>query len=107
MSSASSSIPVTISDTNIFAERGYSFNQLLGEGSYAKVWLVKYVQTTNNKRKEYSLACKIIDSKKAPKDFVNKFLPREMDILSKISHPHLIHLHTIYQRKTKFFIFMR
>lgn len=100
-------LPLSESDTTIFKERGYFFDKLLGEGSYAKVWLVKYQHRVDDETKECALACKIVDSKKAPRDFINKFLPREMDILTKINHPHLIHLHSIYQRKTKFFIFMR
>lgn len=78
----------------------------LGEGSYAKVYLTEY---TNAKEpeKSQSLACKIIDTSKAPKDFVKKFLPRELDILVKLNHPHVVHIQNIFQRKSKYFIFMR
>lgn len=98
---------VTESDKTVFAERGYTFYQLLGEGTYAKVWLVNYSKPDDNVTRDYTLACKVIDNERSPKDFIKKFLPREIDILSKIRHPHLIHLHSIYQRKTRIFIFMR
>ncbi|XP_072377673.1 testis-specific serine/threonine-protein kinase 6-like [Diabrotica undecimpunctata] len=93
--------------------RGYRLLQKLGEGSYAQVFLAEFI-TTSNKSSDNSsekpsrvLACKIVDVSKAPPDFVKKFLPRELDILVRISHPHIIHIHSIFQRKTKYFIFMR
>ncbi|KAG5883912.1 hypothetical protein JTB14_032135 [Gonioctena quinquepunctata] len=99
------------SEDETLTTRGYRLLRKLGEGSYARVFLAEFVGTggTDDKDKEKSklLACKIIDISKAPKDFVKKFLPRELDILVRISHPHIIHIHSIFQRKTKYFIFMR
>ncbi|XP_056641567.1 testis-specific serine/threonine-protein kinase 1-like [Diorhabda sublineata] len=93
------------------SSRGYRLLQKLGEGSYAQVFLAEFVgSNTASDDKEKTpkfLACKIVDISKAPADFVKKFLPRELDILVRISHPHIIHIHSIFQRKQKYFIFMR
>lgn len=88
--------------------RGYKLLKKMGEGSYAKVYLAEYRPTdAPPESKKTILACKMIDTSRAPKDFVRKFLPRELDILIKLNHPHIIHVHSIFQRKAKYFVFMR
>ncbi|XP_066582015.1 testis-specific serine/threonine-protein kinase 3-like [Prorops nasuta] len=91
--------------------RGYKLLRKLGEGAYAKVFLAEYRRIEEDgERKEQTsqmLACKIIDVKEAPEDAVKKFLPRELNILVKLNHPHIVHVHSIFQRRLKYFIFMR
>ncbi|XP_015188663.1 PREDICTED: testis-specific serine/threonine-protein kinase 3-like [Polistes dominula] len=96
----------TASEEAILLERGYKLSKKIGEGSYAKVYQADY-KSQFRSVKDCTLACKIIDTSKAPKDFVRKFLPRELDILVKLNHPHVVHIHSIFQRRTKYFIFMR
>lgn len=113
------------------AARGYRILKKVNEGSYAKVrfilllvfiykfrswvyyiafmkqvYLAEY-RNPNKNDKLSILACKVIDTNTAPKDFVKKFLPREIEMLIKLSHPHLVHTHSIFQRRYKYFIFMR
>lgn len=94
------------SEEQTLSQRGYSLAKKIGEGSYAQVFLAEF-KSNSSDEKVKSLACKIVDVTKAPKDFVKKFLPRELDILVRLNHPHIIHIHSIFQRKNKYFIFMR
>ncbi|XP_031830312.1 testis-specific serine/threonine-protein kinase 3 isoform X2 [Nomia melanderi] len=96
----------TSSEEAVLFARGYKFLKKLGEGSYAKVYLSEY-KSESEPDKNKKLACKVIDTTKAPKDFVKKFLPRELDILVKVNHPHVVHVHSIFQRRAKYFMFMR
>lgn len=92
------------SDIEALSQRGYSIGRKIGRGSYATVITAQYVDE-NDKR--VSLACKVIDKSKAPPDFLEKFFPRELDIVTKIEHPYIIQIHSILQRGPKIFIFMR
>ncbi|XP_018343670.1 PREDICTED: testis-specific serine/threonine-protein kinase 1-like isoform X2 [Trachymyrmex septentrionalis] len=96
----------TPSEEVILLARGYKLGRKLGEGCYAKVYLAEYKPEHDTERNSV-LACKIIDTVNTPKDFVLKFLPRELNILIKLNHPHVVHVHSIFQRRTKYFIFMR
>ncbi|KAK0083295.1 hypothetical protein PV325_009005 [Microctonus aethiopoides] len=71
-----------------------------------KVFLAEY-KPDNDPDRNNILACKIVDTSKAPKDVVRKFLPRELDILVKLNHPHVVEVHSIFQRRMKYYIFMR
>lgn len=53
------------------------------------------------------MACKVIDTAQAPRDYLTKFLPRELDVLIRVNHPHIVHVSNIFQRRAKYFIFLR
>ena len=75
-----------VNEEDELRKRGYIVGVTLGEGSYAKVKSA-FSETHNRK-----VALKIINRKKAPKDFQQRFLPRELDILRRIRHPNVIQL---------------
>uniref|UniRef100_A0A0A9ZAR1 Testis-specific serine/threonine-protein kinase 1 n=1 Tax=Lygus hesperus TaxID=30085 RepID=A0A0A9ZAR1_LYGHE len=90
-------------DEAVFKEMGYVFHRQIGSGSYAKVFLSEKTSGRNS----VQLACKIIDAAEAPKEFTKKFLPRELDILSKVHHPNIIYIQGIFHRNGKILIFMQ
>lgn len=92
------------SDEVALEQQGYLMGRKIGKGSFAKVVSAHYCDRAN---KKIHLACKIVNKQSAPSDFLLKFFPRELDIITKISHPNIIQLHSILQRGSKIFIFMR
>lgn len=72
----------------------------LGEGSYAKV------RKAYSRRTKLHVAVKIIDRKKAPDDFLDKFLPRELSIIQNLDHPHIIRVYEVLEIGDKVFVVM-
>ena len=92
------------SEVNALEQRGYLIGKKIGQGSYGTVHFAEYVDV--NLPKKERLACKIFDKEKAPRDFLDKFFPRELEILTKLENPHIIKVHSILQRGPRVFIFM-
>lgn len=77
-------------------QRGYILEKTLGNGAYAKV---KQAHDIAHSRK---VAIKIIDKKKAPREVLTKFLPREMEALQKMSyHDNVIDLYELIETSDK------
>lgn len=93
------------STASALERRGYKLGKKIGKGSYGDVVRSYFVDKTSGRLVE--LACKYVNKSKAPKDFLEKFFPREIEILTKISHPNIIGIHSILQSGSTVFIFMR
>lgn len=63
---------------------GYTVLDNIGEGAFAKVKLAKSSKHNKN------VAIKVIDKRKAPKDYIYKFLPREIQIMHRLNHPNVV-----------------
>ncbi|NXV73150.1 TSSK1 kinase, partial [Atlantisia rogersi] len=72
-------------------KKGYRLSNTLGEGSYGKV------KCAYCNRMKCNVAIKIIDKKKTPQDFLEKFLPREIQALKRLSHPSIIKTYEIFE----------
>jgi len=55
---------------------------------------------------DFPLAVKIIRKAKAPTDFIDRFLPRELEIMYKIKHPNIIGLYQVLDLPAHVYIFM-
>lgn len=111
----------------ILAQNGYSLKRQIGEGSYATVKLVQWIpqhpwteamwcvlcsvlldyhRLARHRCSEKPLAVKVISKAKAPKDFLEKFLPRELHIMKQIDHPNIIAMHSCVDLPLHVYLFM-
>ncbi|NXE09546.1 TSSK1 kinase, partial [Lophotis ruficrista] len=72
-------------------KKGYTLNNTLGEGSYGKV------KSAYCERLKCNVAIKIIDKSKTPQEFLERFLPREIEALRCLHHPSIIKIYEIFE----------
>ncbi|CAH3196316.1 unnamed protein product [Porites evermanni] len=84
--------------TALLERYGYQLGDILGKGSYA------VVRKAYSRRHKKNVAVKIICKKKAPEDFLSKFLPREIKVLKRLHHPHVITLIEVIETNTRMYI---
>ncbi|XP_076141083.1 testis-specific serine/threonine-protein kinase 1-like [Alosa pseudoharengus] len=80
---------------------GYILGNTLGDGSYGKV------KSAYSESLKSNVAVKIINRKKAAADFLEKFLPRELEIQASLCHPNVVKIFKIFETSDgKVFIVM-
>ncbi|XP_049328398.1 testis-specific serine/threonine-protein kinase 6 [Astyanax mexicanus] len=80
---------------------GYTVQNTIGQGSYGKVKLAF------SKKHSGKVAIKIMDRCTMTKWSVNNVLPRELAVLKRIKHPHIVQVHEIIEtRRGKVYIVM-
>ena len=84
----------------LLAQYGYGLEDQLGKGSYA---VVRGATSKKHKRK---VAIKIVSKKKAPEDYLTKFLPREIQVLKRLRHPSCISLLEAIETNTRIYLIM-
>lgn len=87
----------SVNEDEELRRRGYTVTagSTLGEGSYAKV------KCAYSEKLGKNVALKIINRRKAPKDFQTKFLPRELEVMKATHHPNLVRLYDVMQFNSK------
>lgn len=68
----------------LLRDLGYTTLGTIGEGAYSKV------KMATSSKYHCKVAIKVMDRRKVPAEYIMKFLPRELDILRKVRHPHII-----------------
>ena len=84
----------------LLAQYGYGLGEQLGKGSYA------IVRGATSKKHKRRVAIKIISKKKAPEDYLTKFLPREIQVLKRLRHPNCISLLEAIETNTRIYLIM-
>lgn len=93
-------IPILeLGTTKLISKMGYRIGKSIGRGTYSKVCLAM-----DKKGKKY--ACKIINKKKAGRDFMQNFLPRELCILYSINHNNIVNIYNVLDGNKAVYIFM-
>ncbi|NXL85068.1 TSSK3 kinase, partial [Alectura lathami] len=70
---------------------GYQLGNTIGEGAYSKV---KEAFSQKHRKK---VAIKIIDKREGPEEFVQKFLPWEIQIAKRLHHRNIIHVYEVLE----------
>ncbi|XP_027334532.1 CBL-interacting serine/threonine-protein kinase 11 [Abrus precatorius] len=85
-------------ETALFGK--YELGRVLGCGAFAKVYYARNVQTGQ------SVAVKIINKKKLTGTGLAGNVKREISIMSRLHHPHIVGLHEVLATKTKIYFIM-
>lgn len=78
-----------ISDVKLLSDRKYDLVGSIGHGAYSKVKLFHSTHLNRN------VSIKIINKALAPRDFVQNFLPREIEVLQLVRHPNIVDIYEI------------
>uniref|UniRef100_A0A2S2NFT7 Testis-specific serine/threonine-protein kinase 6 n=1 Tax=Schizaphis graminum TaxID=13262 RepID=A0A2S2NFT7_SCHGA len=79
---------IVTSDQSFLERHNLKVWKKVGEGAFAKVYLVKFGNPEDENAT--TIATKVINMSRVSSKFVEKFLPRELDVLVKLKHPYIV-----------------
>ncbi|CAH1792150.1 unnamed protein product [Owenia fusiformis] len=85
------------------AKKGYLVRESIGSGTYSKV--KKALNLNPGKHGEHStIAVKIIDRRKAPQDYQQRFMPRELKLWPELDHAHIVKLIECFEDEQRIYM---
>lgn len=84
----------------IFRRKGYRLENKLSAGAFGQVYTAKLTSG------EGVRAVKVMDLNKYSEKFKEKFLPRELTVLTTVRHDNIIRVYDIFRSNHKIYIFM-
>ncbi|XP_004609501.1 testis-specific serine/threonine-protein kinase 4 [Sorex araneus] len=92
--------PLGTSYRSVMEEYGYEVGKVIGNGSYGTVYEAYFT------RQKVMVAVKIISKKKASDEYLNKFLPREIQVMKVLRHKYLINFYQAIETTTRVYIIL-
>ncbi|KAL1780989.1 testis-specific serine serine/threonine-protein kinase 4 isoform X2 [Sigmodon hispidus] len=91
---------ITPAYRSVMEEYGYEVGKVIGHGSYGTVYEAYYT------KQKVMVAVKIISKKKASDDYLNKFLPREIQVMKVLRHKYLINFYQAIETTSRVYIIL-
>ncbi|XP_028643250.1 testis-specific serine/threonine-protein kinase 4 isoform X1 [Grammomys surdaster] len=85
---------------SVMEEYGYEVGKIIGHGSYGTVYEAYYT------KQKVMVAVKVISKKKASEDYLNKFLPREIQVMKVLRHKYLINFYQAIETTSRVYIIL-
>ncbi|XP_055989887.1 testis-specific serine/threonine-protein kinase 4 [Sorex fumeus] len=92
--------PPGTSYRSVMEEYGYEVGKVIGNGSYGTVYEAYFT------KQKVMVAVKIISKKKASDEYLNKFLPREIQVMKVLRHKYLINFYQAIETTTRVYIIL-
>lgn len=91
-----------MAEQGLLKKRGYTVGSKLGSGSYATVKSATWKKPGTTSQKQVAL--KIINCQNVPRDFKEKFLPRELDVVRILNHENVIKTMEVFSNGKKTYL---
>ncbi|XP_076800674.1 testis-specific serine/threonine-protein kinase 1-like [Clavelina lepadiformis] len=93
---------IVLSDENILQEKGFKLDRVIGEGSFSKVKSAIWKKPGTSE--ELPVAIKIINRTTAPKNFLERFWPREAELMGAMVHDNIIKMYEVFTEGNKIYM---